>query len=90
MKILTWPVRIGFRLRSFRHGLDIQVLHGDETVLLGKPCSGLLNPVVPTADDAALQGVELIQRLLASFGGELGDSAAPRLVVNRTPIVGLE
>lgn len=72
--------RIGLWLGLSRHGLDIQILHGDESVLLGEFCGGLLDPVVPTADDAPLQGVELIQGLLAPLGGELGGLAAFRLV----------
>ena len=77
---MSRPVWIRPRLRAPCHGLDVQVLHGDENILLGEPCRGLLNPVVPTSDDAALQGVELIQGLLTPLGGEFGGFATPRLV----------
>ena len=80
VEILPRLSRIRLRLRAPRHGLDIQVLHGDENVGLGEARGGLLDPVVPTPDDATLQGIELGQGPLTPLGGEFGGPAAPGLV----------
>ena len=80
MEVSARLSRIGLRLRTPRHGLDVKVLQGDETVLPGEPCRGLLDPVVPTSDDITLQSVEFRQGLPTALRLELGGSAASGLV----------
>ena len=80
MEVSARIVRIGLRLRPLRHGLDVQVLHGDENVGLGEARGGLLDPVVAATNDMALQGIELSQGPLTPLGGEFGGPAAPGLV----------